>query len=325
MKKHMTRLFGLSFLLFFMSAQAHAETLFGYNGTNDTLYTIATTTPSATIIGTESRDISPEIELGGGVIYATADDGTYTNTYLYSIDPATGLTTSTLTTTLPADGNVLTALEFVGNTLYAGLTTGGGGATFLATVNLTTGIVTTVGPTGANSPFGGLAYDTRTSIMYAVTAGGSAGRLFTVNLATGAATVVGPITVGGTAIGTTALEFGPSGTLYALPNPKDALAGHLLTVNPGTGAATDLGDLGISDMNALTAGPIILPPTPVPVSSEWGMLFMGLLFFICGIQNDSKKPGHTCLNISVFTIQRYSLQNPFSCSVKRVSLFLFNI
>ena len=261
--------------LFFMSAQAQAETLFGYNGSSDTLYTIDTTVPTATAIGTDNTGICSEIELGNGVIYA-ADTGDNTN--LRSIDPSTGLLISTLTMTFPADGNVLTALEFVGGTLYAGLTTEGGGATFLATVNLTTGIVTTVGPTGVNSPLGGLAYDTVSGTMYACSAGGSAGELFTVNLATGAATSVGPITVGVTAVGTTALEFGPSGTLYALPNPSDTLAGHLLTVNPGTGAATVLGYLGTTNMNALTAS---LPPTPVvPTLSEWGMLVMGLLFFI---------------------------------------------
>lgn len=285
MKKNMMFLFGLFFFLFFMSSQAQAEALFGYNGSNDTLYTIATTTPSATVIGTDNTGICSEIELGGGVVYA-ADTGTNTNLHL--INPATGLLISTLTMTFSPDGDVFTALEFVGNTLYAGLTTEGGGPTFLATVNLTTGTVTSVGATGVNSPLGGLAYDTRTRIMYAVTAGGSAGQLLTVNLTTGAATVVGPITVGGTNVGTTALEFGPSGMLYALPNPFDALAGHLLTVNPATGAATDLGDFGITDMNALTASPILIPVTPVPTLSEWGMLAMGFLLLIAACKGISK-------------------------------------
>ena len=86
---------------------------------------------------------------------------------------------------------MLTAMEFVASTLYAGLTTEGGGATYLATVDLTTGSVTTVGATGVSSPLGGLAYDTDAEVMYGISAGGSAAQLFTVDLGTGVATSVG--------------------------------------------------------------------------------------------------------------------------------------
>ena len=287
MKKYTGGLSGISFFLFFMSAQVQAETLLGYSGGLDTLYTIDTIIATATPVGTDNSGICSEIELGGGVVYA-ADTGLNTN--LHSIDPLTGLVTGTLTMIFPPGGDVLTALEFVGGTLYAGLTTEGGGPTFLTTVNLTTGVVTMVGPTGVLSPLGGLAYDTVSGTMYACSAGGSAGQLFTINLATGAATLVGPITVGGNNVGTTALEFGPSGTLYSLPNTGARLAGHLLSVNPATGVAIDLGDLGIADMNALTTAPIaaVVPPKAVPTLSEWVMIIMGLLLLFMAFKRMRK-------------------------------------
>jgi len=236
-----------------MSRHASAATLLAYDGDNNSLYSIDTATAIATLIGTDfaSGDIS-EIELSaGGVVYA-ADTGI--NTLLHTIDPSTGSVTGTITMTFPMGGNVLTALEFVGSTLYAGFTTEGGGPTFLATVDIGTGIVSTVGATGVSSPLGGLAYDVATSVMYGISAGGSSAELFTIDLSTGAATSVGLVTIGGTTFGgTTALEFGPDGVLYALPNNKSSITGHLLSIDPLTGAATDLGFTGVDSLNALTA------------------------------------------------------------------------
>ena len=104
--------------------------------------------------------------------------------------------------------------------------------------------------------------------MYGISAGGSAGELFTVNLGTGAATSVGLVTVGGQDVGTTALEFGDDGILYALANFNDPLAGHLLSIDPATAAGTDLGDTGYSGLVALTA-----TSGSVPVErTSWGSL-----------------------------------------------------
>jgi hypothetical protein len=238
-----------------MSRHASAATLLAYDGDNNSLYSIDTATAIATLIGTDyaSGDIS-EIELSaGGVVYAADTDD---NTLLHTIDPSTGSVTGTITMTFPMGGDVLTALEFVGSTLYAGFTTeDSGGPTFLTTVDIGTGIVSTVGATGVSSPLGGLAYDVATSVMYGISAGGSSAELFTIDLSTGAATSVGLVTIGGTSFGgTTALEFGPDGVLYALPNNNSSITGHLLSIDPLTGAATDLGFTGAESLNALTAG-----------------------------------------------------------------------
>jgi hypothetical protein len=144
----------------------------------------------------------------------------------------------------------------VGSTLYAGLTTEGGGmgTTFLSTVDLATGVVTSIGTTGIDSPFGGLAYDEGSGTMYGISAGRSAAELFTIDLGVGTATSVGLVTIDGVGLGATALEFGNDALLYSLPNTDSPDAGHLLRIDPATGAATDLGDTGY-DLVALTNAP----------------------------------------------------------------------
>jgi len=226
-----------------------ATTLFAWEEFASNLYTIDTAGPTATFIGGPNSGIIAEIESRGGSIYAADTDD---NTKLHRVDPATGLYKSTTTLTFPPEGNVLTSLEFVGSTLYAGLTTEGGGETYLSTVDLGSGVVTVVGgPSGVGSPLGGLAWNGAT--MYAISAGGSPAELFTIDLGSGVATSVGLVTLGGSSFGATALEFGADGVLYSLPKNDDVNAGHLLSIDPATGEATDLGDTGISGLVALTS------------------------------------------------------------------------
>ena len=223
---------------------------------DDVLISLDTSGPNGVAVGSAdpTYGVIAEIEFGGGIIYG-ADTGD--NTLLHSIDPATGAPLDVLSLTFPGEGDVVTSLEFVGETLYAGLTTEGGGPTYLSTIDLVSGVVNVIGATGFGSPFGGLAYDG--SAMYGISAGGSAGELFTVNLGTGAATSVGLVTLGGASIGTTALEFGDDGVLYSLPKPNDSLLmGHLLSVDPATGEATDLGDTGIELVALTTPEPVTL-------------------------------------------------------------------
>lgn len=246
-----------------LASTAQADTtLYAWDTNGEVLHSLDTSGPTSTPIGPgNSGVIIAEIEFRDGVIYGS---DTSDNTQLHSIDPNTGLIFDTLTMIFPPEGNVITSMEFVGDVLYAGLTTEGGGPTYLSTVDLGTGHVSVVGPTGFGHPFGGLAYDGST--MYGISAGGSAGELFTVDLGTGAATSVGLVTVGGQGIGTTALEFGDDGILYALPNAGESLVGHLLSIDPATAAGTDLGNTGFT-LVALTAP--TEGPTPVEGSS-WG-------------------------------------------------------
>jgi hypothetical protein len=230
------------------------EGLFGYAGGSNDLYSIGASPVSAALIGNDlTSGIPAEIEYGNGVIYAS-DTGNNNNLHL--IDPTTGLVQSTLTMSFPAQGNVITSMEFVGTRLYAGLTTEGGGETFLSTIDLNTGNVSVVGAgSGAGSPFGGLAYHAASGTMYGVTSGGSIGTLYEIDLNTGVASNPLAVLVGGTLTGMTALEFGTDGRLYGLPNNSTGIAGHLLSIDRFTGESIDLGDTGVSNMNALTSIP----------------------------------------------------------------------
>ncbi len=239
-----------------LCAPAEADTtLYGWDTLGENLWTIdAAMPPSATFIGGGHPVMVAEIEYDGvGTIYGS---DTSDNTFLHLIDPGTGAITDTLTMTFPGEGNVITSMEFVGDTLYAGLTTGGGGPTYLSTIDLGSGSISVIGATGVGSPFGGLAYEAASGEMYAISAGGSGGELFTVSLGSGTATSVGMVTVDGVDAGNlTALEFGADGELYSCPAAFGSAAvppGHLLRIDPSSAAAVDLGDTGVSGLVALT-------------------------------------------------------------------------
>jgi len=248
--------------------------------------TVTTTLISNIDYGTVTTKVrSAEIEISDdGVIYATDTYDTYPSTGKILLHEITTSGILVKTIELSKDFSsgyyytAFTALEFVGNILYAGVTTRFfGGSPFrrtqLMTINLVTGEATTVGGTPVpgeplgntmlDDPLGGLAYKGGT--MYGITAGARASTLHTINLETGLATLVGAVTVDGARVDATALEFGQDGELYALPNRYDPLAGHLLKIDPLTGAATDLGDTGIPTLNALTA------PAPDPDPDEDGI------------------------------------------------------
>ncbi len=197
--------------------------------------------------------VGPEIEYGQDGILYVADTGD--NTLLHRLNPDTGAFLSTLTLTFPPEGDVITSMEWIEGELWVGLTTeNGGGAfnTFLSTVNLTTGVVTVQGDTGINRPFGGLAWPGGV-FVYAITAGGSNPQLYAIQ-ANGFATLIGTVMEGGVAApGMTALEFGPDGQLYALPNVQSPNPGDLYLINPRTAQAVNLGPTGNTGLVALTS------------------------------------------------------------------------
>jgi hypothetical protein len=242
-----------------------AAGLFVYDGTfPNRIWEIDETIPAVEnriIIGVSVG--VPEFEFFEGFFYA--NHGTGPN--LYKIDPATGALLQTITVSYPVGGNVITAMEGVGATLYGGFTTIGGGSSRLVTINVTTGVVTPVGGgMGIADPLGGLAYDESTSTMYAVNAreGGPA-RLYTVNLVTGAATLLGTVTP---SITVTGLEMGEDGVLYLLG--RGTLDdNYLFSVNPTTLASIRLGLMsGLSNATAITSRPLPPPPCPEDVNDD---------------------------------------------------------
>jgi len=122
--------------------------LWGGSGPN-VIFEVDTTIPDGVNpLVTDRTNAVAGFEYGLGAFYAAS---TNNNSDLFVINPGTGLTTSTITMTFPGGGDVITSMDFVGNTLYGGFTTeGGGGASSLVTIDTTTGLVSMVGAMGIN-------------------------------------------------------------------------------------------------------------------------------------------------------------------------------
>jgi hypothetical protein len=241
----------------------------GPNNSNDEIYAVDVQTGATTLhtLRDEANAIA-DVEFGLGAWYAGS---TNDNTDLIRIEPGTG-TSQYVTMTFPAGGNVVTALEFIGDTLYAGFTTEGGGPSSLVTIDTETGLVALVGPMGIDSPTGGLAWDGAT--LYTVNSGQSgAATLYTVDTSTGAATPVGPVeTAPGAGVTLTGLEFGRDGVLYALgrgPNED-----QLFAVDPATGDATllPLLDAAGNRYVAIATGPVASPCNIADLAPAFGVL-----------------------------------------------------
>jgi len=232
----------------------HAAILYGYDDTDLTggrLYQIDLLTQTVTPVreDAEHEDSRPDIQMSpdNSTIYMSRThwwDDTIENS-LFLIDPATGLIAATLSLTdFPADTDTLTALAFVGETLYAAFRESGseGYDGVLAKIDLNTGAITTVGPmTDMSRPTGGLEYIAGT--MYAVSATDDSGsRLFTVDLSTGAATLVGDLTLDDVQQEAAISFASADDTLYTLlANSQDT---NLYSVHLNTGALTPAFDLG---------------------------------------------------------------------------------
>lgn len=108
----------------------------------------------------------------------------------------------------------------------------------LYTVDVTTGVFTTVGSAGVTDTMG-LAYDDTTGKMF-MTAGSSAnGKLYEVDMGTGHATLIG--TMGNTGFAMISLVVDNDGQLYGLEISSATTPGQLYSIDKTTGAATKIG------------------------------------------------------------------------------------
>ena len=232
----------------------HAAILYGHDDTDlsgGRLYQIDIQAQTVTPVreDAEHTDSRPDIQMSpdNSTIYMSRAqwwDDTIDQS-LFRIDPATGLITDTLSLSgFPADTDTLTALEFVGETLYAAFRESGsdGYDGILGTIDLTSGVITAIGEmTGMNRPTDGLEYIAGT--MYAVSATDNDGsRLFTVDLSTGAATLVDNLTLGDVQQEAAISFASDDGTMYALL--ADTQDTNLYSVDLGSGALTPVFDLG---------------------------------------------------------------------------------
>lgn len=221
----------------FLTAHASAQ-LFGITAAG-TVVRIDTATGAGTVIGASGVDCNAatgdslgRILVGGGAS-AAADQ-------IWSIDPATGAGSVLLNTTgRPAGYGIRGMAMGPANALYVVLSQSSTSAIdTLASINMTTGVYTVIGPTN-RADIQSLAFSP-SGTLYAVgiIAGGS---LYQLSTTTGAATTIG----GGSFAGDDqALEFLPDGTALA------CRAG-LRSVNLLTGATTLIGASGQTDIRGL--------------------------------------------------------------------------
>jgi hypothetical protein len=230
------------------------EILFYGQSSRGTLYVIDPVAETAFELRSSSVSGS-EIQLtpdGSAVLFAERRGP------LHSLNPVTGLSTSSLTLVgMPVDTDTLTALEFVGPTLYGAAHLAGSreqvGPGILVTIDSVTGNVTEIGPmTGMIRPTGGMAF--HNGVMYAISATEySDGKLFSVDLASGVATLIAPLTIDEAPTDNVSGLTMWNGTAYAAHCP--ACSGEpLYTLDLVSGEMTPAFDLGVS-MNALTAVP----------------------------------------------------------------------
>jgi len=238
----------------------------GGNG-NDVIWELEPARPLA--FGSITQEINnavAEFEYGGGIFYAAS---TNDNTDLFLLEPGTGTLLDTVTMNFPGSGNVITSMEFVGDTLYAGLATEGGPTdpSSLVTIDTATGAVNLVGDMGFPGPTGGLAWN---GSLYTVnSAATGAATLYSVDTSNGAASAIGSITdQNGAEVSLTGLEFGTDGVLYGLGRGPDE--DFLFTIDPANGNAIRNGaivNLGVGRTSSLTT---------VPEPDAFALLLAGL-------------------------------------------------
>lgn len=182
--------------------------------------------------------IGPEIESDGTRVFASSSSG------LQSLDQTSGEVDDSIALTFPffVAFDIITAMEFVGEVLYAGIAQDGSrSAGTFATVDTFTGAVNIVGiENNFTLPCTGLAYIGST--MYAVTGTDSNySKLYVVDIATGVTsevgTIIDPITASN-GLYLTGLEFSSDGTLFTIPATRYQFEWpYLYSIDPSTAEA----------------------------------------------------------------------------------------
>jgi hypothetical protein len=142
----------------------------------------------------------------------------------------------------------ISALEFVGTTLYATSAASPIAPSDLRIVSTESGQAVSVGSTGIRGPLGGLAYDLASGLMYGVDGSifSAISSLYRIDLATGAATRIGSTGIRGAQ----SLEFGPDGNLYAGSGSFEPP--RLYRIDLASGQGTPTAWSGASTVVALT-------------------------------------------------------------------------
>jgi hypothetical protein len=283
-----------------INASPGTGTLFATDAASGNLIVVDTSTGQGTIIGLmgggsldppgfPSLAMSPTT----GIMYAGEGRG---SGLFYTVDTGTGMATLVGDTGLGFAA--VSGLDFSANgTLYAAVNIAGAGGSsgdHLATIDLTTGAATIIGPfgscTGVTLPstgggsctiegIGGLAFDAFGNLWGAHNARASAGQagLYSIDPGTGAATFLYPVTNGAGAElsgGLASIQFDCDGILYggsARSQGGGGDGGRLILIDPTTGIASFAGALSATatgtSLGALAFGSTCGPPPQEPRST----------------------------------------------------------
>lgn len=256
------------------------STLYAALGTNATTSDLYTLDPAT---GLMTSDIGPiGFALTGlalnpitGILYgATSNQSAINPRSLISIDQNTGAGTLIGPFNIP-NNHPIPDITFVGNTLYGCDTIPATPAVAnLYTIDLTTGLATLVGATGAGNSGCGIAADLSGTIYYS---GDFAdGPLYTLNPITGSGTFVA--TLNGPEQSIRALAFNISNVLYGIIG-NGSLSSVLITIDTTTGQVTTIGTSDLTQIDAIAFSPaacihrtsiVKTPSGEVPISKLLG-------------------------------------------------------
>jgi hypothetical protein len=254
----------------------------GSDAIGGSLFSVALATGTATFIAPIRLNGNQPLGVTGlavhpttGVMYGITSSLSRTNPLsLVIIDPATG------------DASMVGALRVVcsdisfnrAGILFAWLP----GTSQLGVVNLDTGNVTPIGPTGSAGPPAGLAIDP-TGTAY-ITPKGATGTLDTVDIGSGAIKTGPPLTGSPFDSAINSMTFTPSGLLLAVnSNAGSPAATRLVTINVATGGVANIGTLpDDTDGIAFASDPRQAAATP----TDWrsiALITLGVIGLILGL------------------------------------------
>lgn len=264
-------------------------TLYGTDANAGHLLSINPLTGVGTVIGSIGAFTVPSLAVHPvtGVLYAGRGTGVPN---IYTVNPVTGVGTLVGSTGLGLAAVGDLAFNAAG-VLYASVNIvgdGGTGSDNLATINLSTGAATVIGPYGGGlEGMEAISFDSGGQLWGARDnhAGLGTPGLYTINTTTGAATLVAPI-VG--AVSITSLQWACDGTLYGGSGRSSGGAtdgGRLVRINPTTGAFTFVGGVAATGAGGTSLGGLAFSNTctaGIPTLSPWSLAALAALLLLAG-------------------------------------------
>ncbi len=222
-----------------------------YSSGNSNLYSINSTTWSATLVGSTGQYLEGLAISPGGQLFATSSGGA-----LFSINPTTGASTLIGNTGrgniegIDFNGNTLLGVSFTGMPVVFSIDTSTGATTDIVTLSSNPGTVRAIAVMDSNTLF--------------VRGDGPPINLDSVNLTTGAVTSIGSPVLNGSLY---AMDFSTNGTLIGFDSD-----GSVWSLNTTTAATTLLGNTGGQLWLDMTIQAIPEPSTYVLLALGTGLL-----------------------------------------------------